>query len=291
MTNSANPRSALKKHGLSPSRKLGQNFLVNRKTAEFIVSLADFSTDDHIVEVGVGFGALTSCLAERVGKVTGIEFDKGIIRYHQEENDLADNVTLIHNDILKTDFSTLLPGHEKLIKIIANLPYSISNPFVFKLIENRKYIDRVVVMLQKEVADRLTAKPSTKSYGIPTVLLNGCADIKRLLLLKPAEFHPKPKIDSMVVAITFREEDRTNVLYPQFQTIVRASFGNRRKTLLNNLRSSGLFGTAGETDRTEIKNRAATLIEQAGLKPSIRAETLTIEQFWLLAGKYREISG
>lgn len=189
----------LARYGLAPSKRFGQNFLVNPRTAKRIVGLGGFSKTDHVVEVGVGFGALTSFLSEAAGTVTGIEIDKGLVAFHKAEQDLPENVTLLHGDVLKINFSELRTHKEEKLKIIANLPYSISNPFIFKLIDNSTYIDAVTVMLQKEVADRLTASPGSKNYGIPTIILGSIADVKHLITLKPPEFYPKPKIDSVVI--------------------------------------------------------------------------------------------
>ncbi len=275
-------RETLKQHKLAPHKRFGQNFLVNPHTAQAIATCANVNKEDTIVEVGVGLGALTAPLAGIAKKVLGIEIDSGLIRYHQEENHLADNVTLLHADILKVDFQNISKQCGNSLIIVANLPYSISNPFIFKLIENKKFINRVVVMLQKEVADRLMAQPGTKEYGIPTVLLNSCASIKKLMTLKPHEFHPQPKIDSVVINISFTEPQNPVKNLPSydfslFQKIVRAAFAKRRKTLINNLSSSPIVPPDVDTKlyRTEL----STAIESAGLSPAVRAEKLDYKDF------------
>lgn len=214
----------------------------------------------------------------------GVEIDSGLVRYHNEEKDLAENVTLIHNDILKVDFQSLMETCGEPLKIFANLPYSISNPFIFKLIENAKYLKWVVVMLQKEVADRLLAQPSSKEYGIPTVLLQSCASVKKLMTLKPHEFHPQPKIDSVVIRITFSPEPEHVMALPEFnyklfQLLVRTAFGMRRKTLLNNIAGINLFTPSAKIDKKYNKEITEKVILAAGLQPNIRAEKLTIENF------------
>jgi len=270
-----NTRHLLKRQGLAPKKKLGQNFLVHKHTAERIVSLADVKQDDTILEVGVGLGALTEPLAKAAGQVIGIETDSGIIRMHGEENDLPKNVRLQHLDILQADFEKLAEESGGRLKIVANLPYSISTPFLFKLFTHAEIVESAVVMLQKEVAERLVAEPGTKEYGVPTVLLASCAKIKMLIRVKPEEFHPRPKVDSAVVRLTFfpipeRVQGLENVDRLKLRKVVNAAFGQRRKTLVNALHGGGF--TAGKQQLTQA-------IEACDLSPSIRAERLDIEHF------------
>lgn len=266
---------------LAPKKRFGQNFLVHQSTAEAIAHSGGIEKTDTIIEVGVGLGALTIPLAMRAKKVIGLEIDSGLVRYHQENNSLPENVMLLHSDVLKTDFAELSKRCGCQLKFMANLPYSISNPFIFKLVENSSYIDWVVVMLQKEMAERLMASPSTKAYGIPTVLLGAHATVKKLMRLKPHEFHPRPKIDSLVVRIDFstppaklRELPAYNAKI--FQIVVRAAFAQRRKTLENNLANGNFFGIS---DKRKNKDAAIAVIHEAGLKPETRAENLTIPDF------------
>ncbi|MGE4560500.1 MAG: 16S rRNA (adenine(1518)-N(6)/adenine(1519)-N(6))-dimethyltransferase RsmA [Desulfobulbus sp.] len=273
----------LKRQGLAPHKKLGQNFLIHERIPRRIVELAGLHPDDQVIEVGVGLGALTRPLAEATAKVIGLEADSGIIRLHQEQEDLPANVELIHADVLKVDFAALgEPG--KRLKIVANLPYSISSPFLFRLIDHADLIDFAVVMLQKEVARRLVAEPGTKEYGAPTVLLAACAAVEPLLTVHPAEFHPQPKVDSLVIRITFHPRpDHVRELgtfnRPLFTRVVHAAFGQRRKTLLNGLAAGRLLPD---------KSQLAMAIETAGLSPSVRAETLTPQQFVSLTGSIED---
>ena len=267
-------RKILKRKGLAPNKKLGQNFLVHEHTPRRIVQLAGLGPEDQVVEVGVGLGALTRPLAAAVAKVIGLEMDSGIIRLHQEQQNLPANVQLIHADVLKVNFADLVEPGQRL-KIVANLPYSISTPFLFRLIDHALLMDFAVVMLQKEVALRLMAQPNTKDYGAPTVLLASCADVRLLLKVNPADFHPRPKVDSVVVRIGFHPQpERVRTLGPFdrkfFSRVVHAAFGQRRKTLLNALDSGALVA-----DKKELAQR----IESAGIAPSARAETLSLENF------------
>jgi 16S rRNA (adenine1518-N6/adenine1519-N6)-dimethyltransferase len=284
MTAAHNTRASLEKHQLTPKKRFGQNFLVHERTAEAIVHAGRITSDDIIMEVGVGLGALTRPLARAARQVIGLEIDSGIIRLHQEEEDLPENVTLIHQDVLKADFNALSELCQGPIKIMANLPYSISNPFLFKLIENKEKMAWATIMLQKEVADRLTALPGTKQYGVPTVLLAACATVTRLMTLKPAEFHPRPKIDSVVVRIDFDlQADRIKTLPPYdrllLHRLVRGAFSQRRKTLLNTLSSAKILPLIAELEKAEIKQLTEAAIRRAGIVPTARAEDLTLEDF------------
>ncbi|MFP7755606.1 16S rRNA (adenine(1518)-N(6)/adenine(1519)-N(6))-dimethyltransferase RsmA [Thermodesulfobacteriota bacterium B35] len=268
-------RTILRQQGLAPKKKLGQNFLVHRHTAERIVGAAGVRPDDTIIEVGVGLGALTVPLAEAADRVIGLEADSGIVRMHEQRGDLPANVRLVHADILKVDLAELVTRAGGRLRIIANLPYSISTPFIFRLIDHCGLMESAVVMLQKEVARRLLAKPGTKEYGVPGVLLASCAATEPLLEIGPAEFHPRPKVDSMVVRITFDPPPQRVVRLGAFdrgllRRIVSGAFGQRRKTLLNALAATGLV-----TDREQL----AACIGRAGIAPAIRAERLEIEDF------------
>ncbi len=282
MTRYGQTKTTLRDHQLAPKKRFGQNFLVRQQTAERIVQAAQVTREDTVVEVGVGLGALTQPLAAAVKKVIGFEIDKGLVTFHQEKQDLPDNVELQHQDILTADFAALAKSCGGPFKILANLPYSISNPFIFKLIEERQWLSSAVVMLQKEVSDRLIAAPRTKQYGIPTVLLQSCASIQPLFTLKPQEFHPPPKIDSTVVHISFFEQNETKLPPCDFtllQQIVRTTFNQRRKTLNNTLATASLFSD----DKRSNKEMTAKAITAAGFATTLRPEELTVADFIELA--------
>ena len=268
-------QSVLREFGLAPHKKLGQNFLVHRHTAERIVALSGIDKDDIIIEVGVGLGALTKPLAAQAGQVIGIEADSGLVSWHRSHQDLPGNVELKHADILKTDLAQLADQCGSKLKILANLPYSISSPFLFRLLGCRDKIEWAVVMLQKEVALRLMASPGTKDYGVPSVLFASCASIKPVMQVKPGEFYPRPKVDSMVVRITFHPAPERLASLPDFdwtllKKIVNACFAQRRKTLLNCMAAGGFISD---------KQKLAAVIQRAGIESSIRAEKLSLEQF------------
>jgi 16S rRNA (adenine1518-N6/adenine1519-N6)-dimethyltransferase len=280
-----NIKKTLHNRKLAPKKKLGQNFLVHRETAARIVQLADINENDTIVELGVGLGSLTAPLAEQADKVIGLEIDRGIIKWLQDEGGLADNVTLIHQDLLKADFKKLARDSGGRLKIIANLPYSISNPLLFKLIENRNIMEWAVLMLQKEVGLRLRAKSGTKEYGVLTVLLGCCADVETLMHLGPGQFHPRPKVDSVVTRIRFHPLPEKAAKLPPYdekllRKIVNAGFQKRRKTLVNGLATSPLLSFS--------KNQIIAVLKKTGLAPDIRPERLTTEDFIALS---RELNG
>lgn len=275
-------RAVLRQQGLAASKKLGQNFLVHQHTAEQIADLAGLSKEDTVVEVGVGLGALTAPLAAAAKQVIGLEADSGIVRLHEERQDLPDNVRLLHQDVLKADFRALAAEFGRL-KIVANLPYSISSPFLFKLIDASEAIDFAVVMLQKELAQRLLAQPDCKEYGAPTILLAACADVELLLELGPEEFHPRPKVDSLLLRLIFQPvPERVGQLgdfdRSLLKRIVSAAFRQRRKTLSNSLTAAGLLP----------KEALLDCLAAAALSPSVRAEQLSLEDFVRLARQMQQ---
>jgi 16S rRNA (adenine1518-N6/adenine1519-N6)-dimethyltransferase len=282
-TMAATTKDLLADHGLAPSKKRGQNFLKHRSTALKIVNKAGFGRDDHIVEVGVGLGALTRCLAQQVTHVTGIEIDRGIVAYLEESAALPKNVSLIHEDVLKCDFSTLATEVGRPLKIISNLPYSISNPFIFKLIDHRALIDRAVILLQKEMVQRLTSAPHSKDYGIPSVLVQSCAEVRQLMEVGAAEFHPRPKVDSVLIEIRFEPTKISEERFKMLRDTVRAAFSSRRKTLTNNLLASLPADILKTIDKRQKKALVVKAIDAAGLTPTIRAEDVTVEEFTILA--------
>lgn len=284
MTNLTDIKNILKSGKLAPSKKRGQNFLVNRQTAEAIIANAGVTEEDTIIELGVGLGSLTLPLAAKAKKVIGIEVDRGIINWHEEKNILPANVTLIHQDLLKSDFRELSEKAGGRLKIIANLPYSISNPLVFKLIENREIMEYATLMLQKEVGQRLQANPGTKEYGVLSVLLGAYASTRIVMNVGPGQFHPRPKVDSVVAKITFsptpkRVKELPDHDYSLLRKLVNASFQQRRKTLFNSLSSSNIPGT----DKLNL----AAVLEKADIDPKIRPERLSVEDFVRLTIKLR----
>jgi len=276
MTSNHHIREILKNRQLAPQKKLGQNFLVHRQTAEKIVRLAEVAPNDVIIELGVGLGSLTLPLASRAHQVIGLEIDAGIIALHEETHDLPANVILEHQDLLKADYTALADRAGGRLKIMANLPYSISNPLLFKLIENRKIMEWAVLMLQKEVGERLIAPVGSKEYGVLSVLMAGCASIRKIMDVGPGQFHPRPKVDSVVIRLNFHPQPEKIRLLPShdqdlLKRLVKSAFQKRRKTLLNALTTASLLAFD--------KNAVLDALQAAGIDPQKRAENLTIEDY------------
>lgn len=285
MSTLQNIKAILKDRQLAPSKRFGQNFLVNEQIVETILDRAAPQPDDTIIEFGVGLGSLTIPLARRVKRVIGIEIDSGIVRWHEETNTLPPHVTLLHEDLLKTDFSALAAESGGALKIIANLPYSISNPLIFKLIEQKEYVESAVLMLQKEVAERLVAKPSTKAYGVLSVLLGACASVEALLKVGPDQFHPRPKVDSLVVRIRFQPvpegvRDVQGFALPLLKALVKGAFQQRRKTIVNALASAAINGVAD-------KDIISGYLSVVGIGVTRRADQITVREYIALSQAYK----
>ncbi|MFC1512861.1 16S rRNA (adenine(1518)-N(6)/adenine(1519)-N(6))-dimethyltransferase RsmA [Thermodesulfobacteriota bacterium] len=280
MPDSLTIKEILKERNLAPSKKLGQNFLIHKQTPAMIVQRAGVGSEETVVELGVGLGSLTIPLAASVKKVIGIELDAGIVKWQRESGNLPENVELHHQDLLKADFGQLAQQCGGRLKIMANLPYSISNPLIFKLIDNQPVMGWAVLMLQKEVAQRLTASVGSKEYGILSVLLGACASVETLLTVGPEQFHPRPKVDSQVVKIVFDPVPSRVQALPLhdpalLRQLVKGAFQQRRKTLLNSLSATALPNCG--------KAMVAEILVRADIDPKIRAERLRVEDFVRLA--------
>jgi 16S rRNA (adenine1518-N6/adenine1519-N6)-dimethyltransferase len=276
MAADAHIKNILRQRNLAPKKRFGQNFLIHQQSAERIVAAAAISSTDTILEIGVGLGALTGILATRAGHVIGLEVDRGIVSWLEEQGNLPQNVTLLHQDVMKADLNELATEAGGRLKIVANLPYSLSNPLLFKLIENRSVLEWAVVMLQKEVGERLMAAPGSKAYGILSVLIRTCATVSPLLELGPGHFHPRPKVDSLVLRIVFHPPPASVEGLPDYDRhllfrLVNAAFQQRRKTLLNALSADRYSGLR----KPEIER----IIRAAAISPTIRAEQLTVADF------------
>jgi 16S rRNA (adenine1518-N6/adenine1519-N6)-dimethyltransferase len=274
-------KSILKRNRLAPRKSLGQNFLTNSQVASRIVEEAGIARTDTIIELGVGLASLTLPLAVRAERVIGLEIDAGLISWHTEQKSLPANVEIRHQDLLEADFRKLAEETGAPLKIVANLPYSVSSPLLFKLLDNADLLDWAVLMVQKEVADRLTAARNTKEYGILTVLFAPLATVTRLFLVGPGNFHPKPKVESAVIRISFSQSKQKILLHqqwPVFKKLVKSAFQQRRKTLLNALAASSLFPGG--------KPQARSLLMEAGIEERKRAEDLLAADYLELTGLY-----
>lgn len=263
-------RSIQEKFGFTFKKGLGQNFLTSQNVLEEIVDAAEI--DSGVIEVGPGFGVLTSELAKNSDKVVTIEIDERLIDVLKYTLADYDNVKIVNADILKLDLHKLIQeefGNEK-VSIAANLPYYITTPIITKLLEEKLPLKNIVVMVQKEVALRMAAKPSSKDYGAITVLCQYYTEPSVVTNVPASLFVPPPKVDSAVLRLKIRENPAVHVTDEKmFFRVVKAAFSQRRKTLLNCLCSNFSFP----------KEEMSSLLEGVGITPSRRGETLSLQEF------------
>lgn len=276
----------LNKYKITANKKLGQNFLIDDDVINKIIEASQISKDDLVIEIGPGLGTLTSKLLENAGKVIAVELDKKMITILEERFKLYNNFVLLNEDILKVDLRKLINDNIlnfKKVKIVANLPYYITTPIIMKLLEDRLNIESITVMVQKEVADRITAKPGEKLSGAITYSVDYYSKAEKIVFVDKKCFIPSPEVDSEVIRLVIREKPEIELLDEEtFFKIIKASFMQRRKTLINGIMNSGII-----KDKEKIKKT----IEEIGLDVNIRGEKLSIEQFANLANSiYKTIS-
>ena len=268
----------LKAFGLHMSKKLGQNFLIDAGIVQGIVDAAQIHPGDHVLEIGPGIGTLTQGLAEAGADVTAVELDKKLPAVLAETLKAYDRVRIVPGDILKVDIPALM-GQEP-FKVVANLPYYITTPILMTLLERRLPITMMVTMVQKEVAERMTARPGSRSYGALSVAVQYYTEREIVLNVPPRSFIPAPEVDSVVIACRVRSVPAVKVSEEKmFFRVVRAAFGQRRKTLANALRGGGF-----------PKEQVRAAMERAQMDPQRRGETLSLEEFGRLADAFAELA-
>ena len=274
------PGRLLSAWNLHPKKQLGQNFLSDPSTAEMIINRSGIGSGDTLLEVGAGLGALTIPAARASKKLYAVEKDQGLIDLLKTELLVykISNTTLINSDILQLDLKQFVEDESEKIIVIGNLPYNISSMLLVRLINNRNIVSRAILMFQKEMAKRIYAAPNCKDYSRLSVMAQYCADVKKIATVKAPLFFPKPKIDSEVIELTFKtglqhKADDEQLLF----RVIKAAFSKRRKTLRNSLAGNIL----------DIDTQTAlSLLEQAGIDPVRRAETLTVQEFVKLSNQY-----
>lgn len=279
------PRVLLDASNVRPKKQLGQHFLRDSSIAEMIVMRSGISSESVVLEIGAGLGALTLPLARSAKQVYAVEKDREIVKIlgSQILAGNVDNVELIAEDILKVNIAALAEKSGTKLIVMGNLPYNISSQVLVQLIHSRSAVNRAVLMFQKELAQRITALPGSKTYGRLTVMLRYCAEVEKLADIRAAHFFPKPKVDSEVVEIIFRKEMVQSSIDEAFLfRIIKAAFGKRRKNLKNALAGNILGIDSGE---------ALAGLENAGIDPTRRAETLSVEEFLKLRNSLSRISG
>jgi 16S rRNA (adenine1518-N6/adenine1519-N6)-dimethyltransferase len=268
-------REIVERFGFSFKKSLGQNFLVDTNILQKIVQAAELNKQKAVVEIGPGIGALTEQLCRAAGNVLAVEIDQRLLPILEETLSPYDNVEVIHGDILKLDVHALLreklTAYEK-ISVVANLPYYVTSSILMKLLEDRLPLEHIVVMIQKEVADRIAAKPGSKDYGSLSVAAQYYAEAEVALTVPASVFIPRPNVDSAVLKLTLRDKPAVTVTDEDlFFRVVKASFAQRRKTIYNNLLSQ-MFGK-------EDKEKVTEILHAAGIDPTRRGETLSLEEF------------
>ena len=256
-----------KRFDIKMSKKLGQNFLIKRGIVDEIVHAAELTPGEPVLEVGPGIGTLTQGLAQSGADVTAIELDRRLLAVLDTTLASYDNVRIIHGDVLKLDVPSIM--NHKQFKVVANLPYYITTPIIMSLLESKLPIERLVVMVQKEVALRMVAKPGTKDYGALSVAVQYYTEPDIVLDVPPKSFLPAPAVTSSVIRCVLRDKPPVDVIDEKlFFRVVKAGFAQRRKTFSNTMKTTGLS-----------KDRIEELLAKANIDGQRRGETFTLQEF------------
>lgn len=273
-------RKLKEKHDFRFSKSLGQNFLTDENIVNKIAEGAEIGSEDLVIEIGPGMGVLTAAAAEMAAAVIAVEIDSHLIPILRETLSAYKNVTIVNADIMKTDVRDLIAKAKSQsgrafsgVKIIGNLPYYITTPILMKILEENGHgdgFDSITVMLQKEVAERINAEPGSKAYGALSLAVQYYCTVDMVASVPKEVFMPRPKVDSAVIRLNLRKSAPVKLTSPgDFFAVIKAGFGQRRKTLLNSL--TGVCGL----EKTDI----AEILEQVGVAPQRRAETLSLREF------------
>lgn len=276
----------IQKYEFAFQKKFGQNFLIDTHVLDKIISAAEITKDDLVVEIGPGIGTMTQYLACAAREVVAIEIDKMLIPILKDTLSAYDNVTIINEDVLKVDLNKLAEEKNggRPVKVVANLPYYITTPIIMGLFENHVPLHSITIMVQKEVADRMRMGPGTKDYGALSLAVQYYAEPYLVANVPQNCFMPRPKIGSAVIKLTVHEKPPVTVRDEKLMfRLVRASFNQRRKTLANGLNNS--------PELHYSKEQIAQAIEMLGASPSVRGEALTLEEFAKLADIFLELEG
>ena len=276
----------IQKYEFGFQKKFGQNFLIDTHVLDKIISAAEITKDDLVVEIGPGIGTMTQYLACAAREVVAIEIDKMLIPILQDTLSAYDNVTIINEDVLKVDLNKLAEEKNggRPVKVVANLPYYITTPIIMGLFENHVPLHSITIMVQKEVADRMRMGPGTKDYGALSLAVQYYAEPYLVANVPQNCFMPRPKIGSAVIKLTVHEKPPVTVRDEKLMfKLIRASFNQRRKTLANGLNNS--------PELHYSKEQIAEAIERLEVSPSVRGEALTLEQFAKLADVLLELEG
>lgn len=281
--NPQNTIEVLQKYGFNFQKKFGQNFLIDTHVLEKIIRAANITKDDMVLEIGPGIGTMTQYLAEAAGKVVAVEIDKNLIPILEDTLSDYDNVRVINEDVLKVDLKKLADEENggKPVKVVANLPYYITTPIIMGLFEQGVPVESITVMVQKEVADRMQTGPGNKDYGALSLAVQYYADPYIVANVPPNCFMPRPKVGSAVIRLTRHEKSPVEVEDETLMfDIIRASFNQRRKTLVNGLNNS---------DKLSLPKEVITeAVEQLGKGAGVRGEALSLEEFAKLSNYIKQ---
>jgi len=270
----ASIKQEMKQYGLIPKKKWGQHFLIDRNILNKVIRTAQVGNRDQVLEIGPGLGEMTFALARQAKSVIAVEIDSKLVEILKKKAVDYPNVEVVKGDILKIDFNQLCGREGGRIKVVANLPYQISAPLLFRFIESEEIFSTLTLMLQKEVAERMVALSGRKEYGPLSIFVQLVWDLSIHFFVKPSAFSPPPKVESAVVHMAWKKRPMFKLEDEDwFKRVVRASFGYRRKTLVNALKLSGL----------SLPPDVEKKMEKIGINPQRRAETLTILEFARLA--------
>lgn len=268
-------------YGFKFNKNLGQNFLIDGNIINKIVETAELDGDSGVLEIGPGFGTLTQCLCGKAKKVVAVEIDKSLKNVHKEVL-TYDNLKIIYDDFMKIDVNKLIEeefsGLD--VKIVANLPYYITTPIIMKILEERYNVSKIVVMVQKEVAQRLNSLPGSKEYGAITLAVQYRADTNIAMIVPNSVFMPRPKVDSAVIEFNILKTPRIKVQDEKLLfNVIKASFGQRRKTLLNGLSNNLKLP----------KDVVKLALTNAGIDSGIRGETLGLDEFGRISDELKHL--
>lgn len=267
------PKNIIHQYAIKPRKKLGQSFLMEESVIKKIAVIAQVTKNDIVVEIGAGIGVLTEDLAQNAAELIAVELDDKLIEILRDKLSKYDNVQIYSGDILKFNFGAIVRDGQQNIKVIGNIPYNISSPVLFHLLSFRKIIDSFVLMLQKEVIQRLVAHPGGKDYGIPSVILQMFAAVEKVLDVSAGCFYPRPKVESSVMKGYFLKRPLVELADEHFFVrLVRDAFSQRRKMLINNLKKSKLLEGVSESFLKEA-------LKLAGIDGQRRSESLSVEEF------------
>lgn len=273
-------KQIIKKYEFSFKKNFGQNFLVDERVLDKIINAADINENDLVIEVGPGIGTLTQAMAKRAGKVVSVEIDRTLVPILKELLADYDNIEIINEDILKVDINEIIARHRGMnVKMAANLPYNITTPIIMGILEKHIPMESLTVMIQKEVAYRMNAKPSTKDYGSLSIVTQYYCKPYLVANVPQNCFMPRPNVDSAVIRLDILKEPAVKVQNERFMfEFVKAAFSQRRKTLVNCIYNSGIVSLS--------KEEIGSILNEMGYDERVRGESLSIEDYGALSDRF-----